>query len=190
MYQINYLPWRHRLFRQKTLLWLYQTLSLVTITLIVCGYYTYSLAQKRYAITQQLTQTQQQENTLLKQLNIYQKQKHQTHLRYQRYSLYYQNWLRYLHYVRFFQAIENYLPSNVWVNHYYEMDNHLSLHLILPNEQSLSFITDFKNHPALASLTLDYLQQSKIYPFHTEIHLNGKLEKQEQWNNEDDEESQ
>ena len=37
MYQINYLPWRHRLFRQKAWLWLSQTLSLLTITFVICS---------------------------------------------------------------------------------------------------------------------------------------------------------
>ncbi|WP_109399440.1 fimbrial assembly protein [Proteus sp. TJ1640] len=187
MYQINYLPWRHNLFKQKALLWLYQTLSLVTITFVVCSYYTYHLAQKRTLITAQQHQTQQQEDLLLKQLDIYQKQKKQTLLRYQHYSLYYQNWLRYLHYIRFFRAIETHLPATGWISHYDEADNQRSLHLTLPNTQSLSFITNLKSHPVLASLALNYLQQSKTDPSYTEVHLNGKLEKQEQWSEEDGE---
>lgn len=186
MYQVNYLPWRYSLFRQKALLWLSQTLSLVTITFIICSYYTYHLAQKQSHITDQQHQTQQQEDLLLKQLDTYQKQKKQALLRYQHYSLYYQNWLRYLHYIRFFRAIEAHLPSTGWISHYDETDNQCSLHLTLPNTQSLSFITNLKSHPVLASLTLRYLQQSKIDPSYTEIHLNGKSEEPEQWNEEDE----
>lgn len=187
MYQVNYLPWRHSLFRQKALLWLSQTLSLVTITFVICSYYTYHLAQKRSLITDQQRQIQQQEDLLLKQLDIYQQQKKQTLLRYQHYSLYYQNWLRYLHYIRFFRAIETHLPSTGWISHYGEVDNQHSLHLTLPNTQSLSFITNLKNHPVLASLALSYLQQSKTDPFYTEIHLNGKSEEQKRWNEESEE---
>lgn len=179
MYQVNYLPWRHKLFRQKALLWLSQTLSLVTITFVICSYYTYHLTQKRSLITAQQRQTQQQEDSLLKQLDIYQEQRRQTLLRYQNYSLYYQNWLRYLHYIRFFRAIETHLPSAGWISHYDEADNQRSLHLTLPNTQSLSFITNLKNHPILASLTLSYLQQSKADPSYTEVHLNGKSEEQD-----------
>ncbi|WP_193017337.1 fimbrial assembly protein [Proteus sp. FME41] len=188
MYQINYLPWRQTRLRKKILIWLYQTLFLVTLTFIILGYYTYCLGQKQYAMTEQQHQTQQQENRLVKQLEVYQQQKQQTHLRYQHYSLYYQNWLRYLHYIRIFQTIEAYLPSSVWVNHYSTINNHLSLNLILPNKQPLSFIADFKNHPFLSFLTLDYLQQSKTHPSYTEVHLNGDLEKRDLWNIEDKEE--
>lgn len=187
MYQVNYLPWRSRLFRKNALLWLFQTLSLVTITFVICSYYTYHLAQKRSLITDQQRQTQQQEDLLLKQLDIYQQQKKQTLLRYQHYSLYYQNWLRYLHYIRFFRAIETHLPSTGWISHYGEADNQRSLHLTLPNTQSLSFITNLKSHPVLASLTLSYLQQSKADPSYTEIHLNGKSEEQARWNEEGEE---
>lgn len=182
MYQINYLPWRHKLFRQKALLWLSQTLSLITITFVICGYYTYHLAQKRTLLTEQQRQTQQQEDLLLKQLDIYQKQKKQTLLRYQHYSLYYQNWLRYLHYIRFFRAIETHLPSAGWISHYDETDNQRTLHLTLPNTQSLAFITNLKTHPVLASLTLSYLQQSKIDPSYTEVHLKTELKEKEPWN--------
>ncbi|QIG04300.1 fimbrial assembly protein [Proteus sp. ZN5] len=188
MYQINYLPWRHRLFRQKALLWLSQTLSLVTITFVICSYYTYHLTHKRTLITTQQRQTQQQEDLLLKQLDIYQEQRRQTLLRYQHYSLYYQNWLRYLHYIRFFRAIETHLPSTGWISHYDEADNQRSLHLTLPNTQSLSFITNLKSYPVLASLTLSYLQQSKADPSYTEVHLYGKSEEQNRgYENEEDE---
>ncbi|WP_337228764.1 fimbrial assembly protein [Proteus faecis] len=186
MYQINYLPWRHRLFKQKALLWLSQTLSLLIIIFVVCCYYTYHLAQKQSLITDQQHQTQQQEDLLLKQLDIYQKQKKQTLLRYQHYSLYYQNWLRYLHYIRFFRAIETHLPATGWISHYDETDNQRSLHISLPKTQSLTFITNLKSHPALASLTLSYVQQSKIDPFYTEVYLNGKLEEQERWSDDDE----
>lgn len=191
MYQINYLPWRHWLFRQKAWLWLSQTLSLLTITFVICSYCTYHLTQKRTLITAQQRQTQQQEDLLLKQLDIYQEQKKQTLLRYQNYSLYYQNWLRYLHYIQFFRVIEMHLPSTGWISHYDGADNQLSLHLTLPNTQSLSFITNLKSHPALAYLTLGYLQQSKIDPSYTEVHLNGKSEEQNRgYENEEDEGSQ
>lgn len=191
MYQVNYLPWRHRLFRQKAWLWLSQTLSLATITFVICSYYTYHLTQKRTHITAQQRQTQQQEDLLLKQLDIYQEQRKQTLLRYQHYSLYYQNWLRYLHYIRFFRAIETHLPSAGWISHYDEADNQRSLHLTLPNTQSLSFITNLKSHPVLASLTLSYLQQSKADPSYTEVHLNGKSEELDrECENEEDEGSQ
>ncbi|KGA57941.1 MULTISPECIES: hypothetical protein [Proteus] len=182
MYQVNYLPWRHNLFRKKTVIWTYQTLVFITITLIACGYYTYHLVQKRDSTTALHIRTQQQERSLLEQLNIYQQQKKQTYLCYQRYSLYYQNWLRYLHYIRFFQAIETYLPPAVWVSHYSGMDNRHSLALILPNTHTLSFIAHFKHHPILAPLSLDYLQQSKISPSYTEVHLTGKWEIDERWN--------
>ena len=191
MYQINYLPWRHKLFRQKAWLWLSQTLSLLTITFVICSYCTYHLTQKRTLITAQQRQTQQQEDLFLKQLDIYQEQKKQTLLRYQNYSLYYQNWLRYLHYIQFFRSIEMHLPSTGWISHYDGADNQLSLHLTLPNTQSLSFITNLKSHPALAYLTLSYLQQSKIDPSYTEVHLNGKSEEQNRgYENEEDEGSQ
>ncbi|MCT8263247.1 fimbrial assembly protein [Proteus terrae] len=188
MYQVNYLPWRHRLFRQKAMLWLSQTLSLVTITFVICSYYTYHLTQKRTLITTQQRQTQQQEDLLLKQLDIYQEQRKQTLLHYQNYSLYYQNWLSYLHYIRFFRAIETHLPSTGWINHYDEADNQRSLYLTLPNTQSLSFITNLKTHPILSSLTLSYLKQSKADPSYTEVHLNGKSEEQDRgYENEEDE---
>ncbi|WP_109395202.1 fimbrial assembly protein [Proteus terrae] len=188
MYQVNYLPWCHRLFRQKAMLWLSQTLSLVTITFVICSYYTYHLTQKRILITTQQRQTQQQEDLLLKQLDIYQEQRKQTLLHYQNYSLYYQNWLRYLHYIRFFRAIETHLPSTGWINHYDEADNQRSLYLTLPNTQSLSFITNLKTHPILSSLTLSYLKQSKADPSYTEVHLNGKSEEQDRgYENEEDE---
>ncbi|MEQ4795013.1 fimbrial assembly protein, partial [Klebsiella variicola subsp. variicola] len=78
MYQVNYLPWRHNLFRKKTVIWTYQTLVFITITLIACGYYTYHLVQKRDSTTALHIRTQQQERSLLEQLNIYQQQKKQT----------------------------------------------------------------------------------------------------------------
>ncbi len=191
MYQVNYLPWHHRLFRQKALLWLSQTLSLVTITFVICSYYTYHLTQKRTLITTQQRQTQQQEDLLLKQLDIYQEQRKQTLLHYQNYSLYYQNWLRYLHYIRFFRAIETHLPSAGWISHYNEADNQRSLYLTLPNTQSLSFITNLKSHPILSSLTLSYLKQSKANPSYTEVYLNGKSEEQGRgYENEEDKGSQ
>lgn len=170
------------------MLWLSQTLSLVTITFVICSYYTYHLTQKRTLITTQQRQTQQQEDLLLKQLDIYQEQRKQTLLHYQNYSLYYQNWLRYLHYIRFFRAIETHLPSTGWINHYDEADNQRSLYLTLPNTQSLSFITNLKTHPILSSLTLSYLKQSKADPSYTEVHLNGKSEEQDRgYENEEDE---
>ncbi|MEQ5325755.1 fimbrial assembly protein [Proteus vulgaris] len=188
MYQVNYLPWRHNLFRKRIVIWTYQTLIFITITLIICGYYTYHLAQKRNTVSALHTQTQQQEKSLFEQLNIYQQQKEQTDLCSQRYSLYYKNWLRYLHYIRFFQAIEVYLPAAVWISHYSDTDNRHSLDLILPKTQSLSFITHFKHHPILTTLSLDHLQQSKISPSYTEVHLTGKWEIGEPWNKKDVEE--
>lgn len=173
MYQVNFLPWRDTVIRKKALVWLYQSLSLTAITLIICSYYTYYLVQKRQTLTAQQFQIQQQENRLTQYLAEYSQEKKKTTLRYQHYWLYYQHWYQTLRYIDFFQSIEPYLPPTGWINHFSDIDNHLSLHLILPYQQSLFLLSHIEHHPLLSSLTLSSLQQSQTSPSYTEIYFNG-----------------
>ncbi|MEQ4925347.1 hypothetical protein [Proteus hauseri] len=176
MYQVNYLPWRSTFISKKSHEWLYQTLSLIAISLSICGYYTYHLAQKLHSLTTQQLQYQHQEALLTQHIAIIDQEKERTELHYQHYWLHYQNWYRYLRYITFFQSIETCLPTAGWINQFSDMDNKLSLHLILPYDQSLLLISYFYQHPTLSALTLNYLQKSVTQPAYTELFFNGDWE--------------
>lgn len=181
MYQINYLPWRHALLRKKIHTWFYLSLLLIAITLLLCGYYTYYLAQIRYLITDKNIQIQQQETILIDEIAVYQNEKQRIDLRYRNYQYYYQNWLHHLRHIHFFQSLEKHLPLTAWISHYSEVDTLRSLHLMLPNERSLSFISHIENHPFFASVTLHHLQQSRTYPSYTEVYFEGSWDNANQW---------
>ncbi|HCH50451.1 MAG TPA: hypothetical protein DEV59_07170 [Proteus sp.] len=173
MYQVNYLPWRSSFISKKAQNWLYQTLSLIVISIITCGYYTYHLAKKSHLLTTLQRQYQYQEALLTQHIAERHQEKERTELDYQHYWLHYQNWYRYLRYITFFQSIETCLPTTGWISQFSEMDNKLSLHLILPYEQSLLLMSYFYHHPMLSVLKLNTLQKSVTQPAHTELFFNG-----------------